>query len=251
MSFITLLYHEIREGSSFDPQHPSHIDVKQAYEDILPPVLFITLEKFEEQMAYLKEKHYSIITLHDVKNFYFKGIKLPEKAVLLTFDDCYQSIKKYAYPILKKYGFPATGFVVTGWLHDTPKDFNPAKSVTLTEGELKEISDVFEFANHTDLFHQRWDRSTSILMTSSDEDFEKDLNSCNKKDYVKHKDVFAYPFGLFEERNVKLLREKGFRLAFTSQPGLNLDTTDPFLLNRTVVPYPITMEEFIQLLPTD
>lgn len=250
MSFITLLYHEIREGSSFDPKHPSHIEVKQSYEDILPPVLFATLEQFEEQMAYLKKNAYHIITLNDVKNFYVNGVRLPEKAVLLTFDDCYQSMKKYAYPLLKKYAFPATAFVVTGWLNDTPKEFNPAKSVTLSEADLAGISDVFEFANHTASFHQRWNPSTSILMTSSNEDFEKDLDTCNAKDYVKHKDVFAYPFGLYEERNVNLLREKGFRLAFTSQSGLNTDSTDPLLLKRNVVPFHMSMEDFIQMLPT-
>lgn len=248
MSFITLMYHEIRERSSFNPNHPSQIDVQQSYEDILPPFLFATLEQFEEQMAYLKENNYHMITLNNVKDYYYHKITLPEKSILLTFDDCYQSIKKYVYPILKKYGFPATAFVVTGWLHDTSKEFNPDKSVCLAESELNEIADIFEYANHTDSYHQRTDQFTSILMTSSDEAFEMDLDSCNTKAYIKHKDVFAYPFGLYEERNIKLLYKKGFRLAFTSEPGLNTDTTDPLLLKRNAVPFHMDMDNFIQMI---
>ena len=244
MSFITLMYHEIREGSAFDPNRPSPIDVKQAYDDILPAFLFVTLEQFEEQMDYLYKNNYTIITLNDVKDFYIKHKPLPEKSILLTFDDCYQSIKRYAYPILKKYGFPATAFVVTEWLQDNPKEFNPDQSVCLAEAELMELTEVFEYANHTASFHQRSDLTTSILMTSKEEDFEKDLISCNTKEYLNHKDVFAYPFGLYEERNISTLKNMGFLLAFTSEPGVNNANTNPLLLKRNAVPYLMDINAF-------
>ena len=49
---------------------------------------------------------------------------------------------------------------------------------------------------------------------TSDEEFSKDLDKCNE--YVQAKDVFAFPFGLYNERNVNLLKEKGFTLAFNN-----------------------------------
>src|SRR5690606_3783431 len=130
------------------------IDVKQGYEDILPSPLFVTLKNFKEQMAYLYENGFHTLSLDEVKNYY-QGKSLPEKSVLLTFDDCYQSMKKYAYPLLKQYGFHAVSFVVTSWLHDEPKEYNPEKSVCLTKVDLAEMEDVFEYANHTDSLHQR------------------------------------------------------------------------------------------------
>ena len=135
--------------------------------------------------------------------------------------------KKYAYPILKKYGFHAVAFVVTSWLHNEPKEFNPEKSVSLTKEDLAEMTDVFEYANHTNAFHQRTDEKTSMMMATSDEEFAKDLDKCNE--YVQVKDVFAYPFGLFNDRNVNLLKEKGFTLAFTTETGKNDRDTIPWI----------------------
>lgn len=201
MSFSTLMYHEIRKEKEFNPESPSSIDVGQNYDDILPSPLFVTLEHFETQMSYLHEQNYHTLTLDEVKEYY-QGKPIPAKSVLLTFDDCFQSVKEYAYPLLKKYGFHAVAFVVTSWLHDTAKDYNPEKSICMTKEDLADISDVFEYANHTDSFHQRTNDTTSMMMEASDEQFSNNLNICNE--YVQVKDVFAYPFGLFNDRNVAL-----------------------------------------------
>jgi peptidoglycan/xylan/chitin deacetylase (PgdA/CDA1 family) len=248
MPFSTLMYHEIRELSDFNPAHPSHIDVNQNYKDILPPVLFVTLDKFKEQMSYLYNNNYHTLTLEEVRRFYYDHIPLPEKSILLTFDDCYQSIKQYAYPILKEYGFHAVAFVVTNWLHKEAKEFTPDRSVCLTEQDLTTMMDVFEYANHTDSFHIRYDAVTSCLMTESDETFYEDLTKCNKKEIIQAKDVFAYPFGLYEERNTALLKSKGFKLAFTSEPGNDDKNSNPLLLKRNVVPYFIDLDNFVKIL---
>ena len=143
MAFSTFMYHEIRKEEEFHPEVPSSIDVGQDYDDILPSPLFVrTLEHFKEQMSYLKEQGYHTLTLDEVKGHY-NGAEIPEKSILLTFDDCYQSIKKYAYPILKKYDFHAVAFVVSDWLHATVKEYNPKKSVCMTKEDLVDISDVF------------------------------------------------------------------------------------------------------------
>lgn len=245
MAFSTLMYHEIRKKEEFNPEHPSSIDVGQDYNDILPAPLFVTLEHFEEQMSYLHEQGYHTLTLDEVKEYY-QGKSIPAKSVLLTFDDCFQSVKKYAYPILQKYNFHAVAFVVTSWLHDTAKDYNPEKSVCMTKDDLADISDVFEYANHTNSFHQRTNETTSMMMEASDETFAKDLDLCN--DYVPVKDVFAYPFGLFNERNVSLLKNKGFVLAFTTEIGHNNEQTDPLRLKRNAVPYFIELDTFKKMI---
>ncbi len=242
------MYHEIRETDGFDPEHPSHIDVKQGYDDVLPAPLFVTLESFEQQMTYLCEQNYHTLTLDEIKAFYYGDKPLPERSVLLTFDDCFQSVKLYAYPILKRLGFHAVAFVVTNWLHDEPKVFDSQRSVCLTEKDLYEMSDVFEYANHTDNMHTRTSETASAMMTASDEEFSSDLDRCNSHDIVGGKDVFAYTFGLFCDRNVSLLWQKGFKLAFTSDNGLNDKYTNPLLLKRNAVPYFVEMEEFKQII---
>lgn len=244
MSFTTLMYHEIRESNVLSSGQASPIDVRQDYEDNLPSPLFVTLENFTTQMEYLYENNYHTLSLEEIANYYYKGAELHEKSVLLTFDDCYQSIYHYAYPILKKYKFNATAFVVTGWLNSEEKPFMPEKSVCLTEKNLEEMKDVFEYANHTYKFHTRKSPTLGILMEASDEDFLEDLILCNESSILSAKNVFAYPFGLYCERNVELLRNNGFNLAFTSKNGKNDKNTDPLLLRRNVIPYFMDMETF-------
>ncbi len=248
MSFTTLMYHEIRELSMLHPEQSSPIKVQQDYKDNLPSPLFVTLENFEEQMAYLYDNHYQTLSLAEIINYYTKGIELPEKSVLLTFDDCYQSIARYAYPILKKYQFRATAFVVTGWLNIMPEDFDADRSVCLTKEDLSKMADVFEYANHTDCFHTRTGITTGIMMEVSDQELSEDLDRCNANPLIQWKDVFAYPFGLYNDRNVQLLRTKGFQLAFTSENGRNEKDTDPLLLKRNAVPYFMTTDHFRTLL---
>lgn len=244
MSFATLLYHEIREGRILHPEQPSPINVRQDYQDNLPAPLFASLENFRAQMAYLYENKYHTLTLSEVIDYYYSDAKLPEKSILLTFDDCYQSIGLYAYPVLKKYQFHAVAFVVTGWLNTQPKDFDPEKSICLTQNDLEEMADVFEYANHTDQFHTRTGNSMSRMQVAGDQEFSKDLDICNASSVIRAKEVFAYPFGLYSDRNVALLRNKGFRLAFTSESGRNDRKTDPLLLKRNVIPYFMVLETF-------
>lgn len=244
MSFHTILYHEIREAAVFDPSHPSPINVKQDYKDVLPSPLFITLEAFQEQMKYLKELGCHTLTLKEVRDFYYENKSLPDKSILLTFDDCYQALKHYAYPILKEYGFRAVAFAVTGWLNSEPQAFQPDKSICLTKEELIAMEDVFEYANHTHHFHTRTDGKTGRIMTEPEEAFAADLAVCNSHSFLSAKDTFAYPFGLFEERNVELLRREHFKLAFTCISGSNEKDTNPLLLRRNVIPYTADMGTF-------
>ena len=244
MSYSVLLYHEIRESGMLRPGQVSQIVVAQAYQDQLPAPLFNTVEQFTEQMAYLAENNYHVLTLSEIEHYHYDNAKLPEKSVLLTFDDCYQSIGLYAYPILKQYGFHATMFVVTGWLNAQPKQFTPERSVCMTQEELAQMTDVFECANHTHAFHTRENATTSRMMTAIDRELIADLKRCNESTIVQAKHVFAYPFGLYAERNVSLLRETGFRLAFTCEAGGNDSKTDPLLLRRNVIPYMMDMETF-------
>ncbi len=248
MSFITLMYHEIREGQMLKADRPSPIHVRQDYHDELPSPLFVTLEGFEEQLKFLYEHGYHSLSLEEVRQYYYEGKELPDKSVLFTFDDCYQSVKRYAYPLLKKHHFQAVAFVVTGWLHTSPKPFTPDQSVCLTAPELEEMKDVFEYANHTDLFHTRTGASSSAIMEADNLTFSEDLDRCNAKGIISATDTFAYPFGLYTDRNLSLLRDKGFRLAFTSEGGRNDRSLDPLLLRRNVVPYFMKLEQFIGLL---
>ena len=78
--------------------------------------MVLTAEAFEAQLEYLKRNDYRVIRLGDLPDFLAGRRALPRRAVVITFDDGHVSSYEYAYPLLVKYGFPATYFLYTDFL---------------------------------------------------------------------------------------------------------------------------------------
>ena len=120
----------------------------------------ISTGAFEFLLSTLKNNGYQTITFMDLLNYLDYGKTLPEKPVIITSDDGYQSIYTYAFPILKKYGYKMTVFLVTGYMgnSDTNRrtnDFDssianiPTRPI-LIWSEVKAMSGYgCEFLSHT------------------------------------------------------------------------------------------------------
>ena len=75
--------------------------------------IHLPVDKFNEQMKYLKDNGYHTITLADLYKYRMRQVIIPEKSVILTFDDGYKNNYTAMFPVLKKYNFKATIFVIT------------------------------------------------------------------------------------------------------------------------------------------
>lgn len=244
MSFTTLVYHEFRD-EKYDDTKPSHIDVATHYQDILPLPLFIQIKDFEKQMQYLIDTNTYFMSVSDMIAYYNGELELPENSIFLTFDDAFQSVYHYAYPILKKYNITATMFVVSGWLHDQPSPFDPSISKVMSKPELDIIHDVFEFCNHTDVLHER-EGSKGIIQITDKQTLLRDLEVCSQ--YVDYPQVFAYPFGFYDTNVIDHFKTSDIEFAFTTSSGKNHRDEERFELKRNIVSYKITQQEFIDLL---
>ncbi|MEZ5582014.1 MAG: polysaccharide deacetylase family protein [Candidatus Competibacteraceae bacterium] len=71
---------------------------------------FCHSRQFRAQMAYLKRFGYRVISLRQALDGLFYGAELPERAVVLTFDDGYENFHQNAFPVLQKYNFPAISY---------------------------------------------------------------------------------------------------------------------------------------------
>ena len=128
-------------------------------------------DQFEAQMAYLAEEGYTPITIDEMMDALENGAPLPEKPVIITFDDGYADNYEYAYPILKKYGFKATIFLIYDFTNTYPNyltwdQINEMKesglihfeSHTMTHANLAELTSVdelrHEIADSHDLLSQ-------------------------------------------------------------------------------------------------
>ena len=243
--FHTLMYHEVIDKESYNRNDYKGIEVKQGYHDILPEELFCYTEEFEKQMEYLNDNGYVTLTIKQVIDYYYNNKAIPERSVLITFDDAYKSILLNAYPILKKYHFHAVSFVVLDWLFDEAKEYRTSHSVCMSREELQSISDVFEFGNHTKSLHTREGMQTALQSIDKDT-FLTDLKIC--EDYVNAKNVFAYPYGIYTKEIIEWLKQFGTLLGFTSNNGLNTKETNPLELHRNACMLQHNLGDFIEML---
>jgi peptidoglycan/xylan/chitin deacetylase (PgdA/CDA1 family) len=193
----------------------------------------ISVEDFETQMKYLYENDYVTVSLDDVRAFLYEREPLPEKAVMLTFDDGYYSNIEYAYPVLKGYGFNAVVFLITKETEARPLWMaKPSPGSIITAAEMEGTFDVFEYATHTHSLHAWVDGKSMMARASHGEivnDIQKSLN------WVDNDFALAYPHGQHNETVISAIKEAGIDMAFGITGGYVTMESDPFKLNRFVV----------------
>jgi biofilm PGA synthesis lipoprotein PgaB len=136
-------------------------DVAQDVRD-RPDPYAVDAGQLASQFAWLKENGYRVVSLDDVISAQQGRGALPDKAVLLTFDDGYRSVYTRVYPLLRAFGYPAIVALSGGWL-DAPTgktveyDGTPVpRERFLSWEEIREMaaSGLVEYASHTYGLHQ-------------------------------------------------------------------------------------------------
>ncbi|KAJ49956.1 peptidoglycan/xylan/chitin deacetylase (PgdA/CDA1 family) [Clostridium tetanomorphum] len=194
--------------------------------------LRIPKEIFKEQMLFLKENNYTTLTLDEVYEFFINNKPIPEKSVVITFDDGYNDNYTNAYPILKELNFNAVIFVVTDTID---KDKN-----CLTSEEIIEMnSNGIEIQSHT----QKHEKLPSI---SYKQQLETLKNSKNFLESILNKkvDYIAYPYGLYNDSTIKALKELGFKMGFSTSGTWSDKTDGIYSLDRVYISANFNMKEF-------
>ena len=189
---------------------PPHITVLNYHKvDNMDISLSVTPADFTEQMRYLAENDYKTI---DIEEFYagLTGEKeLPNNPVLITFDDGYKDNFVNAYPILQKFGFKATVFVIS--------DFVGLKNY-MTWDDLREMSaNGISIESHT--------ATHKSLTDLTDEQLKQELAESKKRiESELHREVnfLAYPTGAYNLHIAGLVKDAGYKAAFTVKYG-NVD----------------------------
>lgn len=181
----------------------------------------MTTAEFDEQMKYLADEGYTAISLREF--FEGRGGKrtLPDKAIIITFDDGYQDNLTNAQPIMEKYGMKGTVFVATG-LVDTEWYLTPA--------EVKQLADRgMEIGSHT----------VSHVPITGDIDVHKELGISRMwLEQVTGRPCifFAYPHGAYNEEVQKHIKAYGYWGAVTGDTGWNDFDVPRYELKRVNVP---------------
>jgi peptidoglycan/xylan/chitin deacetylase (PgdA/CDA1 family) len=189
---------------------------------------------FRQQMEQLRELDANVLPLSQATRLLLEG-NLPPRAVCITFDDGYASIAERAWPILKDYGFPATLFVVSGYLATNevfPWDEPSPDLRLMTAADVQDIHrDGMEIGSHT--VRHSW------LPAGSDAQVLQDLIS-SRLDLEELLQTpilgFAYPMGGWDRRVRRLAMAAGYTHAITVDRGCNVgERVHPFSLRRSFV----------------
>lgn len=197
-----------------------------------PNELYVPKEKFEEQMQYLKDNGYTTLTMNQLYDFFQNNKQVPEKSVVITLDDGYENNYVNAFPILKKFNFTATIFVITNMV-DKSTEY-------LSSNQIKEMSSYgLDMEPHT-LSHPHLTDLKYVdqlkELKESKEYMEKLLN--------KPADFIAYPYGSHSQYTLKAATEAGYKLGFTIDGPWANKKNGLLTLNRVYVNAAKSMDVF-------
>lgn len=189
--------------------------------------------EFAQQMDFLKQQNFSVVTLDEIKQ-YLKGTRsLPPRSVAITFDDGYADVYTNAFPVLKANGFPATIFIIANRLKEPGEDF-------LTAAQIKEMLQANIHPGSHTVTHPRLTRLTIYEQVREIYDSKKiieELLECQVN-------WFSYPYGNFDAQTVRLVREAGYSGAVSAIRDNMLKPQQLYYLPRIMVMPGISLRKF-------
>lgn len=221
----------------------------------------VTPAVLEEDLKYIKDKGYTTVTIADLISYVYDDSPLPEKPIVLTFDDGHYNNYGYLFPLLEKYDMKAVISIVGSYTDKfTETDEANLNYSYLRWKDIKELMDTgrIEFQNHTYNLHSNTGKriGTKKIKGETDEHYKSIL----KDDILKLQQefeentnytpkCFTYPFGGISNASLDTIKELGFKASLSCEQGINKLTKNPnslYLLKRYNRPSYISTYNFFQ-----
>jgi len=182
--------------------------------------LSVNPKSFAAQMEFLHRNRYNVITLEHLAVCLKKGENVPPKTVVITFDDGYYNNYQYAYPLLKKYNFPATIFIIISKV-GTPG--------YMGWREIKEMSDsgLITIGSHT-ISHKWLPAMGTKELRSELADSKRILEERTGRPV----NTLCYPIGAHDDRVKTEAERSGYSCAVATNPGRYIPNDDVYAIKR-------------------
>ena len=221
----------------------------------------VSAEEFEQDLKYIKDNGYTTIVMQDLIDYVYNDKELPQKPIMLTFDDGYYNNYLYAFPLLQKYEckmvLSPIGKQVDEYSENGNK--NPAYAHVTWEN-LREMIDsgLVEVQNHSYNMHtmSKSRRGSKKNKNESLEHYRKIFTEDVEKfqaEIDEHLGIkpttFTFPFGSVSSCAIDILKEMGFVATLSCEARINKLTRDPnklFGLYRILRPGKMTAEKFFK-----
>jgi peptidoglycan/xylan/chitin deacetylase (PgdA/CDA1 family) len=195
------------------------------------PSTNVTLDGFRQQLAYLGEAGYTVVSTADLEGYLLRGKSLPPKAVAIQFDDGFRSVFENAFPILKEFGYTFTVFLPTEAIEKGYGDYVSWEMVAEMAGAGAEI------ASHS----HTHPRLGTVSKGQSPEDYSRQIadeiarSAALLKKHGYPTNWLAYPYGEYNKQLMAATRDAGYALGFAQDPGAIGSGHDPYALPRFAV----------------
>jgi peptidoglycan/xylan/chitin deacetylase (PgdA/CDA1 family) len=195
----------------------------------------ITPEKLRMQLKYIKDQGYITLTMSELKNYLLDNSPIPQKSIVITFDDGYMDNYYNAFPILKDLDMVATIFCITS---------NLDGSYYLSKDAITEMSNYgIDIQSHT-VNHHKLDKMTYSEQLAELKTSKKTLEAITGKEVTS----IAYPFGNFNDNSIKAAKDAGYTLGFTTRRGLSDRDDNSLKIDRIYINSNYDMSTFKEVL---
>ena len=181
--------------------------------------LSVSPQSFARQMAFFHERGYRVVPLDQIVEWIVHDRPPVHGAVAITFDDGFDSVYTQAYPVLRRYGMPATVFIVTDWV---------GRPGYLSWAQIRELAaHGFEIGGHT--------CSHPWLPALTEDAMRRELVESRR---VLQQQVpgsaqhFSYPFGAYDAVVKHAVRAVPYASACATNPGRHRSWHDRYALKR-------------------
>jgi peptidoglycan/xylan/chitin deacetylase (PgdA/CDA1 family) len=187
------------------------------------------VEAFEAQMRFLKEHKYNVLPLEALAGLIRDKKRIPALSVAITLDDGYEDNYLYAFPILKKYGLPATIFIIVDEVGRPQND-----RLSWEQIKVMQDSGLITFGSHA--FGPE-----PLVNIKSGEELRRQIFDSKKaleQRLGRRVCAFSYPEGSFNRQIRQLVIEAGYTMAVATNPGRKFSNYDIFALKRLRISSP-------------
>lgn len=195
--------------------------------------------QFASHMYALVDNGFTPLTLSQFRLFLAGAVTDYEKPILITFDDGYEGIYDYAFPIAKELQIPMTVFMITSRIS---RRLQFARYLNSAQISKMHESGLFDFGSHSHDLHtdvkriysafERADKNPVVDLVKRD----LAISSHRLYEITKQKPyAIAWPYGSFNDSLTRAARSKGYFLHFTSQRGHNEPGANPYAIKRIVI----------------
>ena len=217
-------------------------------------------QELREDLLFLQREGYTPILIRDLIR-YTQGEPLPEKPILLTFDDGYESFAVYAFPLLEEFGYPAVYSVIGSWADFYSQRQEHRVRYSHTDWETLQAlqqSGLVEVQNHSYDLHRLEDGQRGAQRCAGEpasayqqrlaQDLRQLQEHCAQNLGGWQPTCFAWPFGFSSPEALPILRQLGISAALTCEERINTLTGDPeelFHLGRFNRPHGKPLEQIL------